>query len=273
MRLTMLFLALVAPVVMWCQALTDTIDTAARKMPQRTVTPIENRDNLTAKPQLHYYDKHGKPLDEPVAVWIDKDTVKVSRAPKMPLYNGVTVGVNFFDGILQMAGQSYANYFVSGAVNMHNWFFPTVEVGLGFADHKPKGKNYKYKTSPTLFAKVGVDYNFLYNSNPAYKALLGVRFGYSSFKYDITDISIPNDYWGSGSQPVEMAQQKASALWGEVVAGLQVHIYRGLSLGWSLRYKFRMHVSDGSSSQPWFLPGFGARNAPFSATFTVFYDI
>ena len=118
-----------------------------------------------------------------------------------------------------------------------------------------------------------VHYNFLYNSNPAYKALLGVRFGYSSFKYDITDISIPNDYWGSGSQPVEMAQQKASALWGEVVAGLQVHIYRRLSRGWSLRYKFRMHVSDGSSSQPWFLPGFGARNAPFSATFTVFYDI
>lgn len=100
-----------------------------------------------------------------------------------------------------------------------------------------------------------------------------ILIGYSSFKYDITDISIPNDYWGSGSQPVEMAQQKASALWGEVVAGLQVHIYRGLSLGWSLRYKFRMHVSDGSSSQPWFLPGFGARNAPFSATFTVFYDI
>lgn len=253
-------------------ATTDTVDTVRRvATPQRTVTPIENRDNLTAKPTLHYYDKHGRPLDEPVAVWVEEDTVKVSRAPKVPLFNGVTVGFNFFDAILRLAGQSYGSYNLSGSVDLHNWFFPTLELGLGMANNHVKDKNFRYKTPASFFGRIGTDYNFLYNSNPAYKALLGLRLGYSSFRYDITDVSISNDYWGPGADHVELPRQKASAFWGEVSAGLQVKIYKGFGMGWSLRYKFRLHVSDGSNSSPWFLPGFGARNAPFSATFSIFY--
>lgn len=240
-------------------------------VPQRKVTPIRNTDNLTARPTLHYYDRHGNPLDEPVAIWLDEDTVKVDRAPKAPLFNGVTIGVNFFDAILQIAGQSYGNYNLSAAVDMHNWFFPTLELGVGIASSHPKDKNFRYECPGAFFARIGIDYNFLYNSNPDYKALFGIRAGYSSFSYDIKDITIPDDYWSYGSSSPVMPRQKASALWGEICAGLQVKIVRGFSMGWALRYKFRFHTGSGSDSTPWFIPGFGARNAPFSATFSMFY--
>lgn len=249
----------------------DSLSATTPKAPERKVTPIQNTDNLTPKPILHYYDQHGKPLKEPVAVWVEEDTVKVDRAPKAPLFNGVTVGVNFFDAILRIAGQSYANYNVSGTVDLHNWFFPTLELGLGFADATPKDKNYHYKNNASLFTRIGIDYNFLYNSNPDYKALFGLRCGFSSFSYDITDVTIPNDYWNKEPDRPALPKQKANAFWGEVSAGLQVKIWRNISMGWAFRYKFRFHTSDSANSSPWFIPGFGARNAPLSATFSISY--
>lgn len=249
----------------------DSITEKPAAPPQRTVTPIENTDNLTPRPTLHYYDRHGKPLKEPVAIWLDEDTVKVDRSPKQPLFNGVTVGFNFFDAILQIAGQSYGNYNLSAAIDMHNWFFPTLEIGIGSASSRPKDKNYRYKCSGAMFARLGIDYNFLYNSNPDYKALFGLRAGFSSFGYDITDVSINNEYWGTGVNHPDIPHQKASAFWGEVSAGLQVKIWDRISMGWSLRYKFLFHSGKGSNSTPWFIPGFGGRNAPFAATFSIFY--
>lgn len=238
---------------------------------KRTVSPVQNSDNMSQKPVLHYYDKHGNPLKEPVAIWVDEDTVKIDRRPKAPLFNGICVGINFFDAILQVAGQSYACYDVSAAVDLHNWFFPTLEIGLGHADSQPKEKNFHYKTNPSLFARLGIDYNFLYNSNPDYKALFGVRCGFSSFGYYITDISIPDDYWSSSFTSPSIPRQKSTAFWGELCAGLNVKIWKGLCMGWAFRYKMKFHISDGNNSTPWFIPGFGARNAPFTATFTISY--
>ena len=236
----------------------------------RKVTPVENEDNKPPKPQLHYYDEHGNPLDEPVLVWVKEDTVRVSRAPKAPLYNGVSVGVNFFDAIMRLAGQTYSDYDVWASVSLHNWFFPTLELGFGSADSTPKDKNFTYKCSGAFYARVGLDYNFLYNSNPDYNVFVGIRAGFSSFKYDIDNIIIGSDYWEQTGK-LSLRDQKSTALWGEAVAGLKVKIYKHFSMGWTLRYKFRFHVSDGENSTPWFIPGYGGRNAPFSATLSAIY--
>jgi hypothetical protein len=239
---------------------------------ERKVTPVENEDNKAATPQLHYYDKHGNALKDPVLIWEEDTITKVKKELAYPLYNGVVVGANIFDAIMKVAGQSYSSFDLWGSVSLHNRFFPTLELGLGFANSTPAAKNFNYKTSASPYAKIGIDYNFLYNSNPDYMAFVGVRGGFSSFSYDVKDITITSDYWDQTAN-LDILHQKATALYGELLAGLRVKIYQRVSLGWSIRYHFKFHVSQGSNSEPWYIPGYGGRNTSITGTFSVIYTI
>ena len=134
---------------------------------QREVTPVESDDKKPRTPTLHYYDKHGNPLDEPVLFLATLDTVdtkKSSAAPVYPRLHALDFGVNFMDGILAIAGQKYGGADIWASLSMWNWLFPTVELGLAGAHNTPEGLNYTYKGSPAFYAKIGADYNFLYRA-------------------------------------------------------------------------------------------------------------
>ncbi len=233
------------------------------------ISPVDVDRNRPPQPVLHYYDKHGEPLNEPVLFLVEqKDTVVSPRSP-YPLYNGVTVGVDFLEPLLQLVGQSFASAGISASVSLHNWFFPTIEAGLGWASNHPDGSNFHYKAKPSPFVKLGLNYNFLYKSKPDYQCYLGLRAGYSSTKYNITGITITNDYWDQTMRP-EILNQKAHAWFGEVVGGVKVKIVGAFSLGWRIKYRFMFKQSYGSESNPWFFPGYGA-STPFSADFSAYY--
>lgn len=239
---------------------------------RRKVTPVETDEKKPEKPRLHYYDEHGNPLKEPVEFLTELDTVqKPSAGPKYPLLYSASVGVNFFDAVMLAAGQKYAGFDLWANLSLHNWFFPTVEVGVGFADNKPETGNFHYKGKPSVYAKVGLDYNFLYKSNPDYRVFLGVRAGFSSFSYDITDITINSDYWGQSNR-FSLTGEKSTAFYGEVLAGVQVRIVKNFSLGWSIRYHTKFHVTKGGNSTPWYIPGYGA-TAPISFSFSAVYTL
>lgn len=238
---------------------------------ERKVTPVEVDDNKPQQPIWHHYDKHGNALKEPVLFLAELDTVKkVSSGPVFPLLTSVTVGVNVFDLAMQAFGQSYANIDVWGNVSLHNWFIPTVELGVGYGSKHPADGNYRYKAKPGLYCRIGADYNFLYKSTPKYQPLVGLRAGFSSFGYDITDVNMSSDYWGE-NQTFNLNGQRATAFYGQVVAGVKVEIANNWSLGWTGRYSFMFHCSKGKNSDPWFIPGFGASNNKVTATFSVMY--
>lgn len=234
-----------------------------------SITPVDNDRERPQQPTLHYYDRHGNPLPVPVLYLTEPtDTVVSPRSP-YPLYNGVTVGIDFFEGFLKLCGQSYASMGISAQISLHNWFFPVLEAGVGWGNHHPDGKNYDYKAKPTPFIKLGINYNFLYKSNPDYMAYLGLRAGYSHTRYDITDISISNSEWGQTIR-TDILDQKANAFFGEVTAGIKVKIVGRFSLGWRGRYRFMFKQSYGTQSSPWFFPGYGA-SSPFSADFSAYW--
>lgn len=110
----------------------------------------------------------------------------------------------------------------------------------------------------------------MYKSNPDYQVYLGLRFGYSSYKYDITDIRINSDYWGQ-SNLFSISDQKASSFYGQALAGIKVKIWKMISLGWSIRYGFKIKQNNGSNSNAWFIPGYGT--GALSATFSLIYTI
>ncbi len=231
-----------------------------------TITPVESDDQAPPKPILHYYDKHGDKLDTPVLYLAELDTASSIR-PQSPyaLFNGITIGVNFADAIMSAIGQSHSSYDISAMVSLHNWFFPVVEAGIGWGHHTENNDLFKIKAYPSLYAKVGINYNFLYKSNPAYMGYLGLRFGVSQCKWDKTDILSTNEEGETIYLPNEM-DQRCTSLYGEVLAGLKVKVVGPLSLGWNVRYRLGLHSSQGKS--PWFVPGYGT--GPLGFTFNAY---
>lgn len=239
---------------------------------QKKITPVDNDPTRPRQPVLHYYDKHGNPLEEPVLFLADLDTVKkAGPKPVYPLLHSVSVGVNFFDGVMMLAGQKHASFDVWAELSLHNWIQPVIELGIGYADNKPEEGNFHYKGKPSFYGKLGVNYNFLYKSNPDYQVHLGLRGGFSSFSYEITDITINSSYWDQ-SNNFSILNQKAHALYGEVLGGIKVKIWKGISMGWDFRYRFKFKSSKGSNSDPWFIPGYGTTSS-VGASFSIIYTL
>lgn len=242
---------------------------------QREVTPVESDDKKPLAPTLHYYDKHGKPLDEPVLFLATLDTIDTKKAGAAPIYprlHAVDLGINVMDGILAIAGQRYGGADLWASLSMWNWLFPTLEAGVGGAHNRPDGLNYTYKGKPAFYAKIGADYNFLYKSNPQYRILAGFRAGFSSFSWTLADVTINDPYWGQTAS-FDITGQRGTAFYGELAAGIRVNIWRRLSLGWSFRYRFMFTCSEGTESRPWYVPGYGARDNHFGATMSLIYTI
>lgn len=239
---------------------------------QKKVTPIDNDPHKPEQPVLHYYDKHGNQLEEPVLFLSQLDTVtKVKSGPVYPLLDAVTVGVDFFDAIMKLAGQSYTSFSASGQLSLYNWLLPTVEIGVGQADNTPDANNYRYRCKTSPFFKIGFDYNFLYKSTPDYQAAIGLRLGWSNFRYDITDITITSGYWDQTNH-FALPTQNASVLWAEALLGIKVKIAGPISMGWTFRYHRRLHTWAGAQSNPWFVPGYGGSSS-IGATFSIFYTL
>lgn len=234
------------------------------------ITPVDIDREKPEQPRLHYYDKHGNKLDEPVYFLAELDTVqKVSPKSPWPLLNGITVGFNFFDAAMLLAGQSYASFDISAAVSLHNWFFPTCEFGLGYADNRQEGNTLVYRTKLSPYFKIGIDYNFLYKSSPDYMAGLGLRLGWARPQYEITGASVSADYWGEDIR-FNILNQSVNAWYGEALATVKVKVWKRLSMGWSIRYRFKAHIPDATASTPWFIPGYGG-SSPLRATFSIMY--
>ena len=238
---------------------------------QKKITPVDNDPNKPAQPTLHYYDKHGEPLEEPVLFLAETDTT-TSSVPKpiYPCLYSANIGFNFFDGVMSLFGQKHSSYDIQASLSLWNWIEPVLELGLGFANNQPETSNFHYKAKPSFYGKLGFNYNFLYKSNPDYQVYLGLRLGYSNFKYDVQDITISSDYWGQTNQ-FSITDQKAHAFYGQALAGIKVKIWKMISMGWTFRYGFKIKAPAAQNSNPWFIPGYGtgAVNFTFSIICTI----
>lgn len=250
---------------------------------QRKVTPVEQKKGAITTLQGKAEAK--KLLDKKVSpsmlfsdsVITDSiinpvDTTKHKVKMKYPLMKGLTIGVNLWDPIMRAFGQKYGLIDFSAELNMHNRFFPTVEVGFGTADSKPEDMNFRYKSPLSVFGKIGASYNFLYNKDEDYQFLAGFRLGYSLFKYDITEINVKSDYWKQ-DEALEILDQKSNATWLEIVLGLKIRLVKNVSMGWLFRYRNLFHVKENKNSSPWYIPGYGHRNRSINGSFSVYYTL
>ncbi len=204
--------------------------------------------------------------------WADSSVV--NRVPKMemPLWHAATIGVNVFDPFMRAVGQNYGLGSVWAELSLHNRYRPYVEVWLGSAKHLGPNGNYVYRSSAAPFFKFGINYNFLYNSNPAYSLYAGLHYGISSFSFAVDDVIVDDPYWGEYSK-FNIPSQRASAGWIEFGLGLRVNLWGPISAGWEVRYHSLMHQSKPPYGKPWYIPGYGTCGSSLAVSVSVSYTI
>lgn len=272
---TLLYICLVAAV-----AVAALQATAQRRIsPVRPATGVnlakEMTDSLRDAGLVETIDAQGRTVLVDTITGTERpDTLGVNDGsiPKMiqPLIFSATAGLDIWDPVMRLFGQKYGLGEVSLEFNMHNRYIPVVEIGVGQTNYTPARQNYTYKVNPTPYFRIGANYNFLYNSNPDYMAYAGLRFGFSSFNYSLTGVTVDNGYWGE-TETMDFPRQHCSLVYMNLLFGIRVKIAGPVSLGWQFRFKTRLHESENPMGKPWYIPGYGTRNSSIAGSFSVFY--
>ncbi len=262
--------------------------------PQRRMTPLETADTRTQsvnenprdtseitdpsqRPNLiRMQDERGNLVYVDTVTgkeYVDSTEIKKALSRQYPLFHALTVGLNIWDPVMRLFGQDHGTAEVWAELSLRNRFKPVVEFGLGTASHTPDTGGYTYKSGLSPYFRIGLNYNFLYKSVPDYQFFAGLRYGFSSFSYEINDITLSSGYWNESSA-LSIPSQNSTVGYFEIVLGLKVKIYRGLYLGWSFKFHSILHeTKDNPYGDPWYIPGFGSRESNISGAFSIMYTL
>ena len=200
--------------------------------------------------------------------------LKMFRMEKdsIPLFRGFSVSFDLVGPAMLLLSDHGE---IEGAlrVNLHDQWFPVVEIGVGKANHeKDLVTEITYKTTAPYF-RLGIDLNLLKNKHQSNRLYGGIRYGFTSYKVDIIRENLPDPIWmtetGFGIEGM-----KCNMHWLELVFGIDAKIFGPLHLGWNVRYKRRISHKEGDIGQTWYVPGFGINDQDnFAANFNVIIDI
>ena len=192
------------------------------------------------------------------------------------VFRGLSVQADIGSPIISLLGGNARSYEVLVDVNLYRRIFPVFEIGYATAE-KELISQINYITRAPFF-RLGVNYGLLkpFKDNGSSNNLksypyVGVRYAFSPMWYNLENIVISDDYWGT-SEVLNLTDKVAYSGWVEVVGGVRVDLFKGLTLGWSVRLKTLMHTSAPNKSYVWYVPGYGKSSGMgFSFNYTIGY--
>ena len=193
---------------------------------------------------------------------------------KVPFYQGTTIGVDIFGLGSKIFGGDITSTEISVEVNLKNRYVPVAEIGYGTTDTTDDGTNIHYKASAPYF-RIGMNYNFFFKK-PYLPGFLygGIRYGFTSFSYDVDAPTMKDPTWGFPEIPFSYDGIKTTVTWAELLAGIKVNVYKNFYMGWSLRYRIRMNIKKAEHTEPWYIPGFGKNNSTnLGVTYSLIYKL
>ncbi len=255
---------------------------------QRRVTPVTPREpgstpqvTTNLKQQVDSsrlvttIDAHGNTVMVDTVTGLEfVDSTLLKAPPKMeyPLLHEVIAGVNVWDPIMRALGQKYGLGDVWAELSIHNRYFPFFAIGLGTINETPVDKNFTFKSPVAPYFKIGGSYNFFYNSNPDYRLQMGLRYGFTTYKWSALDVTVDEGYWGTPST-YSLKDIGNTAGYLEVTFGIKVKIAGNFSAGWTIVYHSILHESKSAYGNPMYIPGYGKRNGAISGNFSIMYTI
>ena len=204
----------------------------------------------------------------------EKKVLTKEEWAQTPLYQGVMVGVDVSGLATKVLGSDMFSTEASVQLNLKNRFFPIVELGYGSIETTHEETDIFYKTSAPYF-RSGMDYNVFYQKPylPGYFTV-GLRYGHSSFKYDIQAPDLTDPNWGHTEVPFAYNGVKSNAGWLELVLGLKTQVYKSFYMGFSVRYRSRLNVGKSEHSEPYYIPGFGKNGSSnIGISYNLYYKL
>jgi hypothetical protein len=197
------------------------------------------------------------------------------KVEPQPLLRAVTLQVDLGG----LATSSWTSTGISSGeasvdVNLRNKWFPVWEFGYASVNHTADGGGQFIGSG--IFNRIGFNANLIKtgDNKKIVQSIFyaGLRFGWSSFSYNLNNISISDDYW-STNYSFNEKNIRTTAKWGEIVTGIRVNILKNISLGWSGRLKIGLNTGK-SEYTPWYVPGYGITDGSgWGFTYTVGYTI
>lgn len=190
---------------------------------------------------------------------------------RMPLFAGVSVGFDLCGAVMAVA-TPYGQYEGMARVNMRGKYFPTAEIGMGVSDHTNDNTQLHYKVAAPYF-KVGIDYNFAKNPRSGNRIYAGLRYAFSTYKYDVDGPALKDDAYGT-EQPFAFHGLRGTNHWAEALFGLEARVWGILHLGWSIRYRLRLSNKESAIGSAWYVPGYGKNDShALGGTFHLIFDL
>lgn len=190
----------------------------------------------------------------------------------VPLFRGFAVSFDLV-GFASMQLSDYGEYEGAFRVNIHDEWFPIVEIGYGKANHETdEVTRISYQTQAPYF-RIGIDKNLLKDKHGPYRLYGGLRYAFTSYKVDLDCQDLVDPYWNRRAD-FGVKDEPCSYHWFEAVLGVDAKIFGPLHLGWSVRYKRRLAHKDGVIGRTWYVPGYGLEeDTRLGGTFNVIIDI
>ena len=204
----------------------------------------------------------------------EKKVLTKEEWAQTPLFQGVMAGVDVSGLANKVLGSDIFSTEASIQVNLKNRFFPTVEIGYGSIETTNEETDIFYQTKAPYF-RIGMDYNVFYQKPylPGYFTV-GLRYGHSSFKYDIQAPDLTDPNWGHTEIPFAYEGVKSHVGWLELVLGLKTEVYKGFYMGFSVRYRSRISMAKNEHSDPYYVPGFGKNGSNnIGISYNFYYNI
>lgn len=190
---------------------------------------------------------------------------------KLPLLAGISVSADVC-GAFMAACTTWGQYEAAARFNLRGKYFPIVEIGIGTSNKRNETTNILYKVHSPYY-RVGLDYNFIRDPHKPYRLFGGVRYGFSSFTYDVDGPDITDANYG-GTTPLHFTGVRGTNHWGELVFGLETKVWSFVRLGWSFRYRIRLYNKESALGSPWYVPGYGRNEGHvLGGTFNVVFDL
>ena len=156
-------------------------------------------------------------------------------------------------------------------LNFKNKYFPIAELGHSKYDTTNEDTQIHFKTNAPYF-RLGMDINMLKNKLQENRLLAGFRVGYSTYKFNIDGPNMTDPIWGN-TGPLSYENISSKRLCLEIVFGLESAIFKHFHMGFSIRYKHKLHEKTPSEANPYYIPGFGHTDNGFRATYNLYFDL
>jgi hypothetical protein len=269
--------------------------TAAAQTPQRHITPVKVEEKTTVinpidEKKKKEKDKYARPasvvertdaagrtyLIDTISgsEWVDSLAILQMQeiGNIYPLLTDVAVGVDFWEPLMRVLGSHNGASSAWVELSLHNRYKPYFEFGMSTSSDAPSGSNFTYSAPLRPFFKLGMNYNFMYNSISDYQFYAGVRYGITFFNYRYTDVTVENSYWGLTGHP-DFPTTNSTTGFLEFAIGVKVKLVGPLSAGWSLKYHRIIHKSAEPYGAALYVPGYGKHNSSLGVSLSLIYTL